>query len=167
MHHSIIHIKNIQQDATVYQNFYFVFIWSLACFGRHTAHHQGPKTALAASGFAYVEGCWTCSWWTLSGTLPDNVQQLHVQQPSTHILYLTASSNYTSNNLPLIYSTWQDPATTRPTTFHSYTLPDNVQQLHVQQPSTYAKPEAASAVLGSWWWVVCRPKHVELHINMK
>jgi hypothetical protein len=26
---------------------------------------------------------------------------------------------------------------------------DNVQQLHVQQPSTYEKPEAASAVLGS------------------
>jgi len=25
----------------------------------------------------------------------------------------------------------------------------SVQQLHVQQPSTYAKPEAASAVLGS------------------
>ena len=35
-----------------------------------TAHHQEPKTALAVSGFAYVEGCWT----------------------------LTASSNYTSNN---------------------------------------------------------------------
>jgi hypothetical protein len=37
----------------------------------------------------------------------------------------------------------------------------------VQQPSTYAKPEAASAVLGSWWWAVCRPKHVELNVNMK
>jgi hypothetical protein len=30
-----------------------------------------------------------------------------------------------------------------------YTVPDNVHQLHVQQPSTYEKPEAASAVLGS------------------
>jgi hypothetical protein len=28
-------------------------------------------------------------------------------------------------------------------------LLDAVQQLHVQQPSTYAKPKAASAVLGS------------------
>jgi len=28
-------------------------------------------------------------------------------------------------------------------------LPESVQQLHVQQPSTYAKPEAASAALGS------------------
>jgi hypothetical protein len=27
----------------------------------------------------------------------------------------------------------------------------NVQQQHVQQPSTYAKPEPASAVLDSWW----------------
>jgi len=28
-------------------------------------------------------------------------------------------------------------------------VPDDVHQLHVQQPSTYEKPEAASAVLGS------------------
>jgi len=28
-------------------------------------------------------------------------------------------------------------------------VPDNVHQLHVQQPSTYEKPEAASAVFGS------------------
>jgi len=33
--------------------------------------------------FSYVEDCWTCSWWTLSGTL-----------------CLTTSTNYTSNNLP-------------------------------------------------------------------
>jgi hypothetical protein len=31
----------------------------------------------------------------------------------------------------------------------SRTLPDNVQQLYVRQPFTYAKPEAACAVLGS------------------
>ena len=49
--------------------YYFIFIWSSTCFGRHTAHHQEPKTALAASGFPYVEGWWTCSWWALSGTL--------------------------------------------------------------------------------------------------
>jgi len=108
-------VKKIQQDATVYQNFYYsIFIWSSTCFGRHTARHQEPKTALAASGFPYVKVCRTCSWWTLSGTVPDNVHQLHVQQLST-----------------------------------------------------YEKPEAASAVLGSWWQAVCRPKHVELHINME
>ena len=37
------------------------------------------KTALTASGFSYVECCWTCSWWT-SGTL-----------------CLTTSTSYTSN----------------------------------------------------------------------
>jgi hypothetical protein len=42
--------------------YYSIFIWSSTCFGRHPAHHQEPKTALAASGFSYVEGCWTCRW---------------------------------------------------------------------------------------------------------
>jgi hypothetical protein len=49
--------------------YYTIFTWSSTCFGRHTARHQDPKTALAASGFSYVKGCWTCRWWTLSGTL--------------------------------------------------------------------------------------------------
>jgi hypothetical protein len=31
----------------------------------------------------------------------------------------------------------------------THSVPDNVRQLYVQQPSTYATPEAASAVLGS------------------
>jgi hypothetical protein len=30
----------------------------------------------------------------------------------------------------------------------AHTVPDNAHELHVQQPSTYEKPEAASAVLG-------------------
>ena len=30
-----------------------------------------------------------------------------------------------------------------------HSVPDNVYHLHVQHPSTYEKPEAASAVLGS------------------
>jgi hypothetical protein len=30
-----------------------------------------------------MEGCWMCSWWTLSGTV-----------------YLTMSTSYMSNNLP-------------------------------------------------------------------
>ena len=42
----------------------------------------------------------------------------------------------------------------QPLVFHAWkvvrhTVPDNVHQLHVQQPSTYEKPETASAVLGS------------------
>jgi len=71
-----IHIENPTRCYSV-PKFYFIFIWSSTCFGLHTAHHQEPKTALAASGFACMEDCWTCSCWTL-----------------------TASRNYTSNNLP-------------------------------------------------------------------
>jgi len=40
--------------------YYSIFKWSSTSFGRHNAHRQEPKTALAASGFVYVEGCWTC-----------------------------------------------------------------------------------------------------------
>jgi len=77
VHHSIIYKENPTRCNSVSNIFYLIFIWSSTCFGRHTAHHQKPKTALPASGFAYVVGCWTCSCWTLS-----------------------ASSNYTSNNFP-------------------------------------------------------------------
>jgi len=57
------------------ENFIIPYLYKAqTCFGRHTAHHQEPKTALAASGFSYVEGCWT--------------------------LCLTTSTNHTSNNLP-------------------------------------------------------------------
>jgi hypothetical protein len=102
--------KNPTRCNNVSRFYYSIFIWSSKYFGRHTAHRQEPKTALAASGFSYVEGCCTCSWWTLSG-----------------IVCLTTSTNYTSND-----------------------------------SSTYKKPEAASAVLGSWWWAVCRLKLVDI-----
>jgi hypothetical protein len=68
-HHSIIYKENPTRCNSV-SKFYFIFMWSSACFGRHTAHHQEPKTALGAFGIAYVKGCWTCSCWTLPG-LPD------------------------------------------------------------------------------------------------
>jgi len=48
----------MQQRIKIY---YSMFIWSSTCFGRYNAHHQELKTALAASGFAYVKGCWTLS----------------------------------------------------------------------------------------------------------
>jgi len=54
--------KNPTKCNNISEFYYSIFIWSSTCFGRHTAHYQEPKTALAASG-------WTCSWWTLSGTL--------------------------------------------------------------------------------------------------
>jgi len=82
----IIRIENPTRCNSV-SKFYFIFIWSSKCFGRHAANHQEPKTALAASGFAYVDGCWMCSCWTLSGRACSawqslsNSMQLAVHQP--------------------------------------------------------------------------------------
>jgi len=43
--------KNPTRCNNVSQFYYSIFIWSSIYFGRHTAHHQEPKTALAASVF--------------------------------------------------------------------------------------------------------------------
>ena len=48
---------------------------------------------------------------------------------------------------PLVFHTWK--AVRRVVGGCCQALSDNVHQLHFQQPSTYAKPEAASSVLGS------------------
>jgi hypothetical protein len=86
----------------------------------------------------------------------------------THIFVLTACKSAMGPTQPLqndygLLFLWEQTGRNVGLT----TVPDNVHQLHFQQPSTYAKPEAVSAVLGSWWWAVCRPKHVELHVNME
>jgi hypothetical protein len=83
--YSEIHEENPTKCNSVPKFYYSLFIWSSTCFERHTAHHQEPKSALAVSGFSYVESCWTCSWWMLSCTL-----------------CLTTSTNHTSNNLLII-----------------------------------------------------------------
>jgi hypothetical protein len=59
VHYSIIHTEIANKMQQCIKIYYSMFVWSSACFGRHTAHHQELKTALAASGFAYVKGCWT------------------------------------------------------------------------------------------------------------
>jgi hypothetical protein len=80
--HSIIHTEKcnhkLQQCIKIY---YSIFIWSSACFGRHTTHQQEPKTALAASGL-YT---WKVVGRVVAGRYqPDSVQQPHVQQPFTY-----------------------------------------------------------------------------------
>jgi len=72
------HIKNPTRSNSV-SKFYFRFIWSSTCFGRHTVHHQELKTVLAASGFY--------TWMIVSRVVARRFQ-------------LTASSNYTTNNPP-------------------------------------------------------------------
>ena len=50
---------------------------------------------------------------------------------------------------PLVFYTWKVDGRVVGGLCQAHTVPDNVHQLHVQQPSTYEKTEAASAVLGS------------------
>jgi len=48
---------------------------------------------------------------------------------------------------PLVLHTWKVVGRVDGGRFQAqYTVPENVHRLHVQQPSMYAKPEAASAV---------------------
>jgi len=49
---------------------------------------------------------------------------------------------------PLVFHTWKVVGRVVGVRCHTQYVPDNVHHLHVQQPSTYEKPEAASAVLG-------------------
>jgi len=67
------------------------------CFGRQTTHHQEPKTALAASGFAYMESCWMCGCWTL--TAASGFAYMASCWPCGCWM-LSASSNHTSTNFP-------------------------------------------------------------------
>jgi len=57
----ILTVKNPTGCSSVSNFIIPYFKWSSTCFGRHTTHHQEPKSAQAASGFAYVEGCWMLS----------------------------------------------------------------------------------------------------------
>jgi hypothetical protein len=112
VHVSIIHTEIANKMKLYIKIYYSMFIWSSACFRRHTAYHQELKTALAASGHGRVE---------------------------YELVQCTAPVS---------------------------TLCDNVHQ--TQRPLSYMQiPEAASAVFSSWSWAVCRPKHVELHINIE
>ena len=74
-------LDSVQQQAI--KIYYSIFTWNSTCFGRHTAHHQEPKTALAASGLHM----WKVVGRVVAGRCqaePDSLQQPHIQQPSTY-----------------------------------------------------------------------------------
>jgi len=137
VHHTIIHTEIANKTQHCIKIYYSMFIWSSTCFGRHTSHHQELKTALAASGFACVKGCWTL--WLLDA---DSVQQC----------------------IKIYYSMfiWSSTCFGRNTAYHQ-----ELKSALAASGFAYVKPEAANAVLSSWWWAVSRPKHVELYINME
>ena len=50
---------------------------------------------------------------------------------------------------PLVFHTWKVVGRVVDEHCQAQYVPDNIHQPHVQQPSTYEKPEAAGAVLSS------------------
>ena len=86
----------LSNTSSVYNSvskFYFKFIWSSTCFGRHTAHHQEPKlhrqplvlhTWRVAGQRPATTRPATLHWFYIRGGLLDvylldSVQQIHVQ----------------------------------------------------------------------------------------
>ena len=64
---------NHKEKSNKMQQCIKIFIIPYLYEAQHVSDDTPPiirslKLQLAASGFLYVEGCWTCSWWTLSGT---------------------------------------------------------------------------------------------------
>ena len=58
LHHSQIYKEKSSKMQQCIRILLFCIYMKLNMFwGGHTAHHQEPKNALAASGFAYMEGC--------------------------------------------------------------------------------------------------------------
>ena len=52
VHYNTIHKEKPTICNNVSRFYYSIFTLNSTCFGRHTAHHQEPKTALAASGLS-------------------------------------------------------------------------------------------------------------------
>jgi hypothetical protein len=70
-------VQFIEKNPTrcnIVSKFIITYLYEAQHVSGDTTHHQEPKTVLAASGFAYVEGC---------QAEPDSVQQLHGQLPFT------------------------------------------------------------------------------------
>jgi len=88
-------IKKIQQDAKMYQNFIIPYL--------HEAQH-------------------------VSGHTPPIIRRLKLHWK------------------PLVFYTWKVVGRVVGECCQAHTVPHNVHQLHVQQPSTHEKPDAASAV---------------------
>jgi hypothetical protein len=70
VHHSTIHKEKIQQDATIYQTFIIPYLYK----AQHVSGDTPPiirrvKLHWQPLVFHTWQVVWTCSWWTLSGTL--------------------------------------------------------------------------------------------------
>jgi hypothetical protein len=127
-----IHIENPTKCNNV-SKLYFIFIWSSAFFGWHTAHHQDPRTEVAASGSAYVVRCCTCSCWTLS----------------KYVLELSGSL-YSWNWKVFVYSKYDCSChvTFLDNSHHSFT--NNFQQLSLRNMSYCLANDQLTVIFSPW-----------------
>jgi hypothetical protein len=88
VHYSKIHKERSNETQQYIKFYYSICIWSSTCFGRHAAHHQEPKTALAASGFSYMKGCF----------------YVYLVDVVRHSMCLTMSANYTYKQQSMVLS---------------------------------------------------------------
>ena len=170
--HSKFMKRNPTRCNSASKFYYFLFIWSWTSFGRHIAHHQEPKIALAASGFSYVEGCWTCIWWTLSGTVLClfvwsstcfGRHTAHHQEPKTALAVSSFSyvegcwscSWWTLSGTVLCLFVWSSTCFGRHTAHH-------------QEPKTALAFSSFSYVEGCWtcsWWTLSGRVYSTQHVS--
>jgi len=151
--------RNSKQDATGHQNLLFHVYMNLNMFRATHRPLSGAQNCTSSLWFCIRERLWTLR--LLDATGYQNLL-FHVYMKLNMFRATHRPSSGAQNCTSSLWFCISERLWT-------LRLLDavSVQQPQRQQPFTYAKPEAASAVLSSWWWAVCRPKHVEFHINME
>jgi len=94
--------KNPTRCNNVSKFYYSICIWSSTCFGRHIAHHQEPKTALAASWRVVGGRCQAhCAWQRPPTTRPTtfHVWKIRGSQCSFRLLMMGGVSPETCSAL--------------------------------------------------------------------
>jgi len=135
-----VHTEKSNKMQHCIKIYYSIFIRNSTCFGRHTAHHQEPKTALAASGL---------HTWKVVG----HVQQLY----SIFIRNSTCFGRHTAHH--------QEPIIALAASgLHTWKVVGHVQQLYSifiinstcfgQHTAHHQKPKTALAASGLHMWKV-------------
>jgi hypothetical protein len=159
-------IRHIQSTVDViYWKLVFVCLWPFTLIQVHFLFLCSLKEGISLVHLFTVGNFLTDSW---SSVLYKLWYKQDVRGFVHHSTILTVKNPTRCNNVSEFYYCFKRSWT-------CWTLSGSIryltsQQLHIRQPSTCGKPEAACAVLGSLWWAACRPKHVELclkHVIIK
>jgi hypothetical protein len=135
-----------------------VFIAALHVSSDIFAHHQEHLNCITASGITHVCRCQLATRWnSFTSLLLDVCVWLNM---------FRALPRLSSGAFNFISSLWFYRWSVAVAALLVVVWPDHDQQRCYQHAPT-VKPEAANAVLSSWWWARKCPKHVEPHINVK